>query len=82
LKHHFYADDTQIVLSFRPPDFQSSLIHLQNVLQQISSWMTANLLTLKSSKTEFFLIGLKQRLAQLRNSSLKSRPTTQRWSFW
>ena len=29
---------------------------LQNALQQISSWMTANLLTLNCSKTEFFLI--------------------------
>ena len=30
-----------------------------NALQQISSWMTANLLTLNSFKTEFLLIGLK-----------------------
>jgi len=62
----------QIFLSFRPPDFQSSLTHLQNVLQQISSWMTANLLTLNSSKTEFILIGLKQQLAKMHNSSLNT----------
>ena len=30
----------------------SNITHLQNALQQISSWMTANLLTLNSSKTE------------------------------
>jgi len=35
-----------------------------DVLQHISSWMTANLLTLNSSKTEFLLIGLKQQLAK------------------
>ena len=64
------ADDTQIFLPFRPQNFQSSLTHLQDVLQHISSWMTANLLTLNSSKTEFLLIGLKQQLAKLRNSSL------------
>ena len=40
---------------------ESSITHLQNALQQISSWMTANPLTHKnSSKTEFLLIGLKQ----------------------
>jgi len=43
---------------------------LQDILQQISSWMTANLLTLNSSKTEFLLIGLKQQLAKIHNSSL------------
>jgi len=31
--------------------------------QHISSWMTANLLTLNSSKTEFLLIGVKNQLA-------------------
>jgi len=58
LNHHLYADDTHLFLSFRPTDFDSSVTHLQNALQHISSWMTANLLTLNSSKTEFLLIGL------------------------
>ena len=35
-----------------------------------SFWMTANLLTLNSSKTEFLLIGLKNQLAKIHNSSL------------
>ena len=52
LNHHLYADNTQIFLSFRPPDFQSSPTHLQEVLQQISSWITANLQSLNSSKTD------------------------------
>ena len=56
--HHLYADDTQLFLSFHPPEFHSNITHLQNALQQITSWMTANLLTLNSSKTEFLLIGL------------------------
>jgi len=70
LNHHLYADDTQLFLSFHPPDFDSSITHLQNSLQQISSWMTANLLTLNSSKTEFLLIGLTKQLAKIHNSSL------------
>ena len=44
LNHHLYADDTQLFFSFHPSDFHSNISHLQNALQQISSWMTANLL--------------------------------------
>ena len=43
---------------------------LQNALQQISSCMTANLLTLNSSKTDFLLIGLKQQLSKIHDSSI------------
>ena len=70
VNHHLYADDTQLFLSFHPSNFQSSIAHLQTVLQHISSWMSANLLTLNSSKTEFLLIGLKQQLSKIDNSSL------------
>ena len=57
-------------LSFFPTHFDSSIDHLHNALDQISSWMTANLLTLNSSKTEFLLIGLSKQLAKINNSSL------------
>ena len=56
LNHHLYADDTQLFFSFHPPDVHSSLTHLHGALQQISSWMTSNLLTLNYAKTEFFFI--------------------------
>jgi len=49
--HHLYSDDTQLFLSFNSLKFDSSISHLQDALQRISSWMTANLLTLNSSKT-------------------------------
>ena len=68
LNHHLYADDTQLFLSFHPSEFHSYITHLQNALQQISFWMTANLLTLNSSKTEFILIGLKQQLSKIHDS--------------
>jgi len=70
LDHHLYADDTQFFFSFNPLNFDSSISHLQNALQHISSWITANLLTFNSSKTEFLLIGLKTQLAKIHNSSL------------
>ena len=56
--------------------FAASLSHmtvitqLQHSFQKISSWMTANLLTLNSSKTEFRLVGLPQQLAKVNTSSL------------
>ena len=67
---HLYADDTQLFLSFLPTHFDSNIDHLHNALDQISSWMTANLLTLNSSKIEFLLIGLSKQLAKINNSSL------------
>jgi len=81
LNHHLYADDTQLSLSFRPPDFDSSVTHLQNDLQHLSSWMTANLLTLNSSKTEFLLIGLQQQLIKIHNCSLNTTDSARNLSF-
>jgi len=46
LNYHLYADDTQIFFSFYAPDFLSHITYLLSALQHISSWMTANLLTL------------------------------------
>ena len=50
LDHHLYADNNLLFFAFHPLNFDSSISHLQNALQQISSWMTANLLTLNSFK--------------------------------
>jgi len=47
LNHHLYADNTQLFFSFY---LHFSISHLQNAFSTNSSWMTANLLTLNSSK--------------------------------
>ena len=75
LDHHL-ADDTHLFFSFYPLICDSSISHFQNALQRISSWMTANLLTLNSSKTEFLLIGLKNQLAKIHNITLYLTPPT------
>jgi len=49
---------------------QANLLYI--VCFRISSWMSANLLTLNSSKTEFLIIGLKQQLSKIDNSSLNT----------
>jgi len=72
LNHHLYADDTQLFFSFHPRNFDSSISHLQTALQLISSWMSTNLLTLNSSKTEFLIISVKQQLSKIDNSLLNT----------
>jgi len=64
LDHYIYADDTQLFV-FCQLNFDSGIAHLLNTLQQILSWMTANHLTLHSSKTKFLLIGRKNQLAKI-----------------
>ena len=59
----------------------SSIDYLQNALNRISSWMTANLLTLNSSKTEFLLIGLSKELAKIHISSLNTTHSAQNPGF-
>ena len=72
---------TQLFLSFRPTHFDSSTDNLQSTLNRISSWMTANLLTLNSSKTEFLLTGLSKQLAKIKNSSLTTSHSARNLGF-
>ena len=80
LNHHLYADDTQL---FSPSILVTltQVSHLQTALQLISSWMSANLLTLNSSKTEFLIIGLKQQLSIIDNSSLNTTHSARNLGF-
>ena len=40
LNHHLYADDTQLFLSFLPTHLDSSIDHLHNALDRISSYVS------------------------------------------
>jgi len=62
LNQHLYAEDTQLFLSFLLTHFDSSTEHFPNALNRISSWMTANPLTLNSCQTEHHSLCLKPRL--------------------
>ena len=80
-KPSLLRDDTQLLLSFLPTHLDSSIDHLHDALDRISSWMTANLLTLNSSKTEFLLIGLSKQLAKINNSSLTTTHSARNLGF-
>ena len=63
-----YADDTRIT-------YAGSVIHLiqsslSHDLEKLSKWLVSNKLTLNATKTEFMLIGSRQRLSTLSKLSI------------
>ena len=58
VSYHLYADDIQLYISFDPSSASSishALLTLTKCINDIESWMTANLLKLNNDKTEFFI---------------------------
>jgi len=58
LQHQFYADDTQLYMSFQPKDaiIQTEVLtRIYNCLIKIEAWMNQNMLTLNNDKTEIIL---------------------------
>jgi hypothetical protein len=70
LKFHFYADDTQIYISFSSTESLDALAKLTSTLDQVHSWFCANRLVVNPSKTEYLLIGTLQRRSKVTNSSI------------
>jgi hypothetical protein len=57
LSFHFYADDTQLYISFPPLLSASPLSLLSFTLDLVHTWFTNNRLCLNPSKTEYIIIG-------------------------
>ena len=58
LSYHFYADDTQLYLSFEtssPEDLSTCTSALENCVKDIDLWMLNNKLKLNSGKTEIIV---------------------------
>jgi len=70
LRFHFYADDTQIYISFSSAEVQDALAKLTSTLDQVHSWFCANRLVVNPSKTEYLLIGTSQQRSKVTNSSI------------
>ena len=70
MKYHFYADDTQLYVSFDPCDAESAMARLNNCLVDIRDWMAANFLKLNDDKTELLLIGNPKRVSKIHNFQL------------
>ncbi|CAB4021146.1 Hypothetical predicted protein [Paramuricea clavata] len=58
-----YADDTN--LTYSGSDTNSIQFHLNEDLENINEWLISNKLTLNMTKTEYMLIGSRQRLSTL-----------------
>jgi len=69
LGHHPFADDTHLFISFQAPEFSANILHLQNTINLVSQWKSANLLSLNQSKTEL-RIGLPAQLSKISDPSL------------
>jgi len=41
VKHHFYADDTQLFISFSALDFTLNIAQLKTTIDNVSAWMSA-----------------------------------------
>ena len=68
LQYHFYADDTQIYVTFETDSQEDASLTKARVeccVQEIIRWMIANVLKLKHDKTELAVI----------NSQYKARPS-------
>jgi len=48
----------------------SYLIHVEDTITNVSSWMSSNFLSLNPSKTEFLIFGLPQQLSKLNNLTI------------
>ena len=68
-----YADDTQAMQVVDPNDLshQTKQLHsLQNGIEVVSDWMSANKLKLNEEKTEFLVIGCRHQLKKVAINSI------------
>jgi len=71
IKHHFYADDSQLQISTTPDDLASILTETNNCYSDIQNWMVQNKLQLNGEKTEAMLVGTKNKLASVSIKSIQ-----------
>jgi hypothetical protein len=59
ISYHFYADDSQIYISFKIDEANSAVSKIEHAIKVIRTWMAQNFLCLNDSKTDVLLIGSK-----------------------
>ena len=75
VSYHFYADDTQLYISFDSSDADNSLVTLSSILDSVHAWLTANRLSVNPAKTEYLIIGTPQQRSKLLTTSISFQGT-------
>ncbi|KAL0879290.1 hypothetical protein ABMA27_003069 [Loxostege sticticalis] len=65
-RHHLYADDLQLYLSFDPADHASAVARVNEDLERIHDWCGSNCLTLNPKKSQLMLFGTPGKVSLLR----------------
>ena len=65
ISYHFYADDTQIYLSFDMPESNEAILKMEKCVEMVRVWMAENLLKLNEDKTEILVLGSPHLLSKL-----------------
>ena len=69
---HFYADDTQIYISFSPENTSSAMSIIESCIKDVFSWLVANKLSANPNKTEYLLFHSRNINPQAININLNS----------
>ena len=75
ISYHFYADDTQLYISFESSKADDSFTIISSVLDSVHAWFISNRLSVNPSKTEYLIIGTHQQRAKLVTSSISFQGT-------
>ena len=73
MQFHFYADDTQLYVSFSSSGSSIALETMSSTLDKVYNWFCINRLSVNPSKTEYLLIGTPQQRTKIVNSSISFR---------
>ena len=67
VSYHFYADDSQLYMSFSPEDEDEARQTMEACIAEVKEWMQRNHLKMNDSKTEFIVFGSKTQLRKLKH---------------
>jgi hypothetical protein len=70
ISYHFYADDTQLYVSFNLPECQSAMSKMEECVEKVRIWMANNFLKLNEDKTEVLFFGSPNLLSKLQTAPL------------
>ena len=73
---HFYTDDSQIYMTFKPAldgDKEECLHNLEYCIEEIRTWMPTNYLKFNTAKTEFVVFGNKHQVTKADANNMSIR---------